>query len=59
MEASRRWDWLITVRRGKGDVTGRARATIGHQQGRKLPPRGDRPPPSRPVRLQGVREMQK
>lgn len=29
----RRWDWLITVRRGARDVTGRARAAIGRVEG--------------------------
>lgn len=35
--ATQRRDWLITVQGGMSDVTGRARATIGHQLGWKLP----------------------
>lgn len=55
MVATRRWDWLITVRRGARDVTGRARVAIG--RGRRVEDPNPRRVGSLPSLVRGVREI--
>lgn len=52
LAGSRRWDWLITVRRGARDVTGRARVAIG--RGRRVE---DPTPSDRVAPLVNAREI--